>query len=217
MEKNAYEISADNTTVTLTDPGLEKLNEATANGATTVTAVINAEVTDLGQLENTASATINGTPGETPEVTTNWARLDITKVDEETRAELAGATFELWNEAKTVKLAEGTTDVDGKLAFVVWVGNDEDVTEVVHLKETVAPQGYVLPADPWTGPITLTAGVTAEQSISTQTVENYMPEGLVLPLTGANGTTAMTIGGLLLVGGGAAAIVLSRRRRHSAV
>ncbi len=208
-----YTISADNATVTLTTAGLVKLNAAAANGATTVTATIKAKVTDLGQLDNKATATINGKPGTTPEVTTNWARLDLTKVDDTTASVLAGATFELWNSDKTEKLAEGTTAADGTLSFNVWVGNDDDVTEVVYLKETVAPQGYVLPADPWTGPITLTAGATASASISTQTIKNFKAVGPELPLTGAQGTLAMTLGGLLLVGAGTGVIAVSRRRR----
>lgn len=208
-----YSISADNTTVTLTALGLGKLNTAAADGGTSVTADINATVTALGQLENTASASINGTPGDTPEVTTNWARLDITKrAFGEENVLLAGATFELYNSDKTTLLATGTTDSDGRLSFVVWVGNDDDVTETVHLKETVAPQGYVLPADPWFGPILLTAGETAAASVSTASIDNYKPEGPELPLTGAQGTLAMTIGGLLLVGVGAGAVVVSRRR-----
>lgn len=211
-----YTVSTDNTTVTLTTSGLAKLNTATEDGATTVTAVINATVTDLGQLDNQASASINGTPGETPVVTTNWAQLDITKVDADAEEELlAGAEFELWNEDKDELLATGTTDESGELSFIVWVGNDDDVTEVVYLKETVAPQGYVLPADPWTGPYTLMAGETAEASVSVAEIGNYKPEGPELPLTGAQGTLIMTIGGLLLVGVGAGAIVVSRRRRNA--
>ena len=212
-----YTISADNTTVTLTALGLGKLNTASATDGTTVTAVINAEINDLGQLDNKASVKINGTPGETPEVTTNWARLDITKKDSASSTLLAGATFELYNNADPkVLLATGTTNASGELSFNVWVGNNDDVTEVVHLKETVAPQGYVLPANPWTGPITLTAGTTAEASITLQAIKNLKAEGPDLPLTGAEGTLAMTVGGLLLVGAGAAAIIVSRRRRTAA-
>ena len=122
-----------------------------------MTAVITAKVNALGQVANTASASINGSSAETPQVTSNWARLDITKTDVKNAAPLAGATFELYKADKTTLLATGTTDASGKLSFYAWVGNDTDVTEEVFLKETVAPQGYVLPADPWSSEITLTA------------------------------------------------------------
>ena len=213
LEAADYTISANNQTVTLTASGLDKLNTASAADGTTVTAVINAKIVDLGQLENKASVSINGKPGETPEVTTNWARLDITKEDSKNAAKLAGATFELYKADKTTLLATGTTDVNGKLSFNVWVGNDSDVTEDVYLKETVAPQGYVLPADPWTGPITLTADTTAETSITPHTIKNLKAEGPELPLTGAAGTLAMSLGGLALVAVGGGAMVASRRRR----
>lgn len=211
-----YEISADNTTVTLLASGLTKLNTAATAAAegTTVTAVINAEVTDLGQLENEADAIVNGTSGTTPPVTTNWASLDITKISSKDESvNLAGAEFELWNEDKSVHLATGTTDSNGELSFDVWVGNNADVTEVVWLKETVAPQGYVLPADPWFGSYTLTAGTTAELSILDTTISNYPPEGPDLPLTGAQGTMLFTVGGLLLVGAGGIALAVSRRQK----
>ena len=212
-----YTISSNNNTVTLTAAGLVKLNAASANGATTVTAVINAKVTSVGQLKNKASVSINGTPGETPQVTTNWARVEITKQDKNnTATKLAGATFELYAENKTTLLATGTTDSFGKVSFIVWVGNNEDVTEVVYLKETVAPQGYVLPADPWTGPITLTAGTTAETSIKAHTIDNLKVAGPNLPMTGAAGTAAMSLGGLTLIGVGATAILVARRRRTTA-
>lgn len=205
-----YTVSADNKTVSLTPAGLTKLNNATTTASSTVSAVITAKVIGLGQLMNEASASLNGTVGETPEVTTNWAGLEITKKAEQSAAVLAGATFELYKADKTTLLATGTTGTDGKLSFTVWVGNNEDVEEVVYLKETVAPTGYVLPADPWSQAITLRAG---ETSVTAVTIENKLPEGPNLPLTGAAGTAAMSLGGLLLVGLGVGAVLLTQRRR----
>lgn len=209
-----YTVSEDDSTITLTDAGIAKLNAITKDSDTEVKATINAKVTDLGQLANTATATINGTPGTTPEVTTNWAQLDITKVDAETTDVLAGATFELYADDKNTLLATGITDADGKLSFVVWVGNNADITETVYLKETVAPQGYVLPADQWSEAILLTAGTTAELSITPTTIENSEPTGPGLPLTGAAGTLAMTIAGLALLTAGAGAMLYARNRRN---
>lgn len=209
-----YTISTDNSTVTAS--GLEKLNDGAAEYAngTTVTAIIYARVTGLGQIANTATVTINGETGTTPAVTTNWARLDITKVDEGNANQvLAGAEFELYPGDRTTLLATGTNDANGELSFIVWVGNDADTTEVVHLKETVAPEGYVIPADPWIGEYLLTAGADVAASIESVTIDNYRPEGPDLPLTGAQGTMLMSVGGLVLVGFGGGALALSRRRK----
>lgn len=210
-----YSVSADNSTISLTESGLAKLNAITAEDATSVTATLTAEVTSVGQLKNTATATINGKPGTTPEVKTNWAQLDLMKTNdaEVDPAPLAGATFELYADDETTLLATGTTNSTGELSFIVWVGNDADITETVYLKETVAPPGYVLPSDPWFGPYVLTAGETAEASISTDTITNFMPEGVDLPLTGAQGTAMMTFGGLFIIAAGAS-LLLIRRRRH---
>lgn len=202
------------TTITFLAPGIAALNAATATAGITVTAEFNATVTAPGQLENTATVTINGAPGTTPPAVTNWAQLDITKTDESEQAEvLAGATFELYDAETDELLATGTTDDDGKLVFTVWVGNDATTTRDVYLVETVAPQGYVLPADPQFGPYELEAGDTVTASITYDTITNFEPEGIELPLTGAQGTMMMTFGGLFIVAMGAS-LLLVRRKKH---
>lgn len=212
-----YTISADNSTVTLTASGLAKLNAAVNAGTgSTVVANINAEVNSLGQLDNTATVTVNGQPADTPEVTTNWAGLEITKVDATSEALLAGATFELYTADKTTMLATGTTDDEGKLSFVVWVGNNDVIAKDVVLKETVAPQGYVLPADPWSEKITLTAGTTADKSVAVTQIGNAKFDGPWLPDTGSTGTLAMTAGGLVLAIAGLVGLAAARRRRTAA-
>jgi LPXTG-motif cell wall-anchored protein len=45
---------------------------------------------------------------------------------------------------------------------------------------------------------------------------NPKKDGPDLPLTGAQGTIAMSIGGLLLVGAGVAVALVSRRRNNAA-
>lgn len=213
-----YTISADNSTITLTSAGLVKLNALTAAGDVDITAVINAEVTELGVLENTAEGELNGETGE-DEDTTNWGGLKILKLDSaDSDVTLAGAEFELWNSDKTTLLATGETDANGVVTFYVWVGNNDETTEDVYLKETVAPNGYVLPADPWSGPYTLQADETIVAGATIfANIENYKPEGPDLPLTGSNGTMLLTLGGLALVGiGGGAALVSRNRRRNDA-
>lgn len=218
-----YTVSEDDSKITLTGDGLGKLNAQTKTAATTVTATLTATVQCLGINDNKVSAEINGKPGEGPEVSTNWAKLTVNKTGVN-QAVLAGAKFELYDYTGDVggtcsatttgdtPIASGTTAADGTLSWEVWVGNNGDVTRVVCLLETEAPVGYVLPADPWTGPITLTAGNTEEASITTQSITNRKPSGPTLPETGASGTLLMTVGGLGLVAL-AGGLVLATRRK----
>ena len=146
-------------------------------------------------------------------MTTNWARLDITKVESgSATTKLANAKFELYAADGQTLLATGTTAVDGTLSFNVWVGNDQTVTRDVYLKETVAPQGYVLPADPWTGPITLTAGETAEASVVAHIIENHKAKGPNLPLTGGQGTMLFLIAGVAIIGAAGGTLIVRKAR-----
>lgn len=77
--------------------------------------------------------------------------------------------------------------------------------------ETVVPAGHT--ATPIANPVTIEPGV---DDITALPVVNVKKSGPDLPLTGAQGVLAMTIGGLVLISMGAAAIALSKRRRESA-
>ena len=55
--------------------------------------------------------------------------------------------------------------------------------------------------------------IPADASITAHTIKNLKASGPELPLTGAAGTLAMSLGGLALVAVGGGAMVASRRRR----
>lgn len=208
--------NAVNGTVTLTDTGLDNLNAAlngVADGeSVSVTATLTTTVTGQGTFENEATITINGVTLPPPSGKTNWGGITVTKISgENAEATLEGAEFELFDGKNgTLIGAAKVTDADGTLSYTVWVGNDDVTTrDGLYLKETVAPAGHVLPADPWTAVGTVTAD--ADTSVEV-TVENYKPEGPDLPLTGAQGTLLFTILGLALMTTGAVTVVVRKKR-----
>ncbi|WP_194928746.1 SpaH/EbpB family LPXTG-anchored major pilin [Pseudactinotalea sp. HY158] len=223
-----YEVSADNSTVTLLGPGLDQLNAITdAQTSANVTAVIRTTIDDIGVLENTATVTLNGKPVDTPSVSTNWGALHLTKVDDGNNdVTLPGAVFELRaadsdglcnNPGDLIEKSAPTAD-DGVANFEFFVGNNEDTTRKVCVVETVAPAGYVLPANAVFGPFTIDAASTAEGDVPAATwaadIENHKAEGPNLPLTGSTGTLLFTIVGIALIatGGTIAAVRHSRSK-----
>lgn len=208
-----YTISADNATITFTAAGLAKLDAA---GATNVIAVLKTEVIEIpanGKVENTATVTINGTPDE-DSTNTNLGTLQLVKKSEGTDGGLLdGAEFELYGTAPNADgtasgpvIATGTT-VDGKVTWELHLGITTDTTEDYWVKEIKAPVGYVLPANPWSDKLTVTAG-----QIEINTITNHKPEGPDLPLTGASGTVLFTMAGIGLMAAAGGAVLVKRRR-----
>lgn len=74
------------------------------------------------------------------------------------------------------------------------------------LYETKAPAGYTGAA---VKTVNVKAGTTAISNVS---VTNTQKEGPKLPLTGAQGTLLMVVGGLVLVAAGTGAVVATRKR-----
>ena len=203
------------TSMEFTAAGLAKVNAittpATGTGAeATVTVKVNTVVDVIpanGAFANTATVTLNGTP-TTAAGTTNWGELLLNKTSSKGGSSLAGATFELYAADKTTLIATGTTAADGTLQFDVWVGNDTDTTENFWLKETVAPAGHVLPAEPWTK-VTVNAG---QATAATVTIVNHLAQGPNLPMTGGTGAALLTLAG---VGVLSVALIPSIRRRKA--
>lgn len=78
------------------------------------------------------------------------------------------------------------------------------------LKETAAPAGYVLPADPFKA-VAIQAGTTTDDNV---TINNTRVPIVNMPMTGANGRLLMILGGstLALTALGAAFILAKKRR-----
>ncbi|NLT29897.1 MAG: SpaH/EbpB family LPXTG-anchored major pilin [Propionibacterium sp.] len=211
---------ADNV-VTFTAAGLAKVNEGPKEAqklvATVTTEVLEfGEVLEVGVHKNTATIKLNGTPAS-DDSTTNWGSIGLVKKSSVGDALLAGAEFELHMavDGQCVEgdpIATGTTDANGEVSWNFFIGNDEAKTARVCLKETKAPAGHVLPANPWFGPQTVTAGDTASYAYGE--IVNHKPGGPTLPSTGAEGTRALVLGGfgLVIVAG----VALAARRRLTA-
>ncbi|HZK05096.1 MAG TPA: SpaH/EbpB family LPXTG-anchored major pilin [Actinomycetaceae bacterium] len=182
-------------------------------------------------------------PGGTTEVPgkesprTFWGQLKITKVDDSDEPlNLSGAEFKVFekgeddcaaNAPAADAVATGTSDANGVVQWAsvtptnplgLWVGNwnasdgDEPTSKDYCVYETVVPAGHT--ATELAGTVTIVPGGLAAGG--TIVVTNYRTEGPDLPMTGAQGTMLMTVGGLLLVGAGTGAIAVSRRKRSKA-
>lgn len=211
-----YTISPDNSVITLTSQGLTKLDDA---GATTVTAVLKTKVLSIpegGVIENTATVNINGTEDEGT-TNTNLGTLQLEKKAEgENGALLDGAVFELYGtapdadgNATSAPLATGTTE-NGVVKWELHLGIEDDMQSSYWVKETKAPAGYVLPADPWSDELVVTNG-----QILIETITNHKPTGPDLPLTGASGTVLFTIAGVGLMAAAGGAVLVKRRRART--
>ncbi|WP_413456206.1 SpaH/EbpB family LPXTG-anchored major pilin [Glutamicibacter sp. FR1] len=211
-----YTISPDNSVITLTGSGLTKLDDA---GATTVTAVVKTKVISIpesGVIENTATVNINGTEDKGT-TNTNLGTLQLEKKAEgENGVLLDGAVFELYGtapdadgNATSAPLATGTTE-NGVVKWELHLGIEDDMQSSYWVKETKAPAGYVLPADPWSDELVVTSG-----QILVETITNHKPTGPDLPLTGASGTVLFTIAGVGLMAAAGGAVLVKRRRART--
>ncbi|MFJ4166520.1 SpaH/EbpB family LPXTG-anchored major pilin [Microbacterium sp. NPDC089698] len=211
-EGTDYTVSG-NTVITFTGTGLGKLA-----GKTAVTADITTTVTSLGadgQILNTAVVNTNGSDRTTNTPQTNWGALKVVKQDATTKNTLKGAIFEVYDAKNGTKVAGPFTTNDAGEILVdgLWVGNNDVKSKDYWLKETQAPAGYVLPADPWTQVTVTAAGSATPTSL---TISNTQQQGPNLPLTGGAGSMLFAIVGGALVAAGLGTIVVRRlrARRH---
>lgn len=202
------------TSIEFTAAGLAKVNAITmADTDATVAVVVNTDIAEIpatGGITNTATVTLNGIAKPGVSATTNWGELLLNKTTSEDGSALGGATFELYAADQTTLIATGTTKADGTLQFDVWVGNGTDVTEDFWLKETVAPAGHVLPANPWTD-VTVNAG---QATAATVEIENHLAQGPNLPMTGGTGVALLTLAGVGVLS--IAIVPMLRRKKASA-
>lgn len=217
----------DDVTIEFTSAGLDWLNGLV--GGSYLVWDLTTEVVGVGVLDNKSFENSGDEDVQTGEATTDWGAAKLLKHDANDEGKvLAGAEFQVYDvnadgtcPADPEALEGSPLEVDGETTFVsdedgvvdipgLYVGKDGDPADRDYcVVETKAPVGYTLVETPIL--INVTPGAVADGTWSAE-VPNPPAEGPELPLTGAGGTLAMTIAGLLLVGGGVAAILVSRRR-----
>lgn len=146
---------------------------------------------------------------------------------------LAGATFDLFKKDKTTKIATATSDDNGLVQFTNSGKEIQLAAGTYYVKETAAPEGYVLPTGDaaWTE-IKVDPTITQKTSVGandaqyeltgltnagdntfafvTKTVENVK---ITVPKTGGMGTTLFTIcGASLIVLAGVMFVVLKKKK-----
>lgn len=195
----------------------------------------------FGELGNGYGSSFNDveTPGEnTPE--TYWGQLSILKTDDSATPQvLEGAEFQVfekgtgdcatdWEDAGT-PVATGTSDENGVVRWEdvtpnsvlgLFIGNWSNIEDDMVpdnpskdycVYETKAPAGYTV--GQIANPVTITPGAENLNNFSVVNVQNEGPE---LPLTGANGTMLMILGGIALVVTAGGVHLVSKRRREQA-
>lgn len=134
--------------------------------------VLSEENADTGVQAEARNTTTSEPPGT--------GRIDLVKKDRKNGEPLAGAVFELWRETNdTPGLQTGGTEPDTRVDDCSTAENggcsfDDLPLGAYYLRETAVPEGYVLPANPVSGPYE----VTAENSTTgvTATIENTRGE-----------------------------------------
>lgn len=161
-----------------------------------------------------------------PKVQVFTFKLQLVKVDaSDSNKKLKGATFELYNKAKSKVIETGETDAKGEIVFSSLLAKG-----TYYVKETVAPEGYVLPTGDavWTE-ISIDPTIKENSSLTKKqgrfeltnlannfgeyvqyTVKNTK---ITVPSTGGMGTTIFTIcGASLIVLAGVMFVVLKKKK-----
>lgn len=188
-----------------------------------------------GTPTNADPAFPNGVPTKT-----YYGDLVITKQAAVTGLPLLGAEFAVYldptpalgaatntcvaSDVTGTVIATGTSDATGKVTIPgletsdFYNGAPQTNLQYYCLVETKAPTGYNLNPQAVSFSILQATATASVPALVPVTVNDQLANlGNSLPLTGGEGVTALSIGGVLLVGGGLAYyLVTSRRRRHNA-
>lgn len=198
---------------------------AGADVVVSYTATITSDAVQTNPATN--SATLQYSNG--PEVNTSsdsvdvyTFAIDLTKVDaDDTNNALSGAVFGLYTTSEAAKSATAATPGTGTDTFVGTVTTDEqgkasfeDLGEgTYYLKELAAPGGYQLDGTIHRIVLNDTTNESVVEHVLSQIITNTKTPSL--PVTGGEGTIAITATGVVLIAGAAALIVRARRQHNN--
>lgn len=240
-EGTDYTIDANGITWTFTTEGLKKLEAGQTIEVVFTAKVVKVPDTGAIENPGNSEpgkpgygSEFNGSkiPGETTPYT-YWGQLKVTKVDQDSKP-LAGAEFEVYPSADgktcaadvpaTGLVSKGISDAKGLVQWDftdpassplgLFVANSEngaltDPSKVYCMYETKVPAGY-------TGvtvqTLTIKPGTELVVDVNDLTIKNVQKNGPHLPLTGANGTMLMAVGGLALVSIAGGLYLVTRRK-----
>lgn len=198
---------------------------AGANVVVSYTATITSDAVQTNPATNSAKLQYsNG-----PEVNTSsdfvnvyTFAIDLTKVDaDDTNSPLQGAVFGLYTTSEAAEAATAANPGTGTNTFVGTVitneqgkASFEDLGEgTYYLKELAAPGGYQLDGTIHTIDLNDTTNESVVEHVLSQSITNTKTPSL--PVTGGEGTIAITATGVVLIAGAAALIVRARRQHNN--
>ena len=220
-----------------TDGYVKKIYDADKKMVVVFNATVNENAT-VGKTSNDNKVSLDYANDDTeivepgPTVQVFAFNLQVVKEDNGGQ-KLAGAKFDLFKADKTTKIATATSDDNGLVQFTNSGKEIQLAAGTYYVKETEAPEGYVLPTGEaaWTE-ITVAPKITQKTSVGandaqyeltgltnagdntfafvTKTVKNVK---ITVPKTGGMGTTLFTIcGASLIVLAGVMFVVLKRKK-----
>lgn len=163
--------------------------------------------------------------------------IQVVKTNSDGSANLSGAKFELYKADKSTKIATATSDENGLVKFM----NNDSNTQIplaagtYYVKETVAPEGYVLPTGDaaWTQIVInptisqkanvgangamyeLTALANSADNDFAVVTKNITNIKLTVPKTGGMGTAIFTICGASLIAlAGVMFVILKKKKAN---